>query len=175
MVDITNYKSGQPVWATMGGHGFRKAEVATTNKKEAFLVFVDDKRNTKGKGKRTADHLFRRDPALKGEDKPFPFCGIERSLMSDYSFVDAGKSYVEVPLAEDWQKGDRVLRVTINDVAKYFAQEARSMSGCHTLAGETGDWRPIDNIAQACLEFFKQVNIEGMRTAGRKFGLEPKF
>lgn len=86
-----------------------------------------------------------------------------------------GKTYIDVGLAEDWQGPARALRVKIEDVARYYAFEARSMSGCRTLAGETGDWRPIDYIAHDCLEYFKQVNIEGMRRAARRFGLVPKF
>jgi hypothetical protein len=87
-----------------------------------------------------------------------------------------GKSYLWISLAPDWQhEKTRQLKVTIDDVAKYYAEEARSMSGCRTLAGETGDWRPIDQIANDCLEYFKSVNIEGMRKVGKKYGLTPKF
>ena len=86
-----------------------------------------------------------------------------------------GKTYIDVTLAEDWQGPQRVKRVRLDDVAKYYAREAISMSGCRTLAGIVGDWRQIDYIAQDCLEYFKQVNVEGMRKAGRKYGLEPLF
>jgi len=87
-----------------------------------------------------------------------------------------GKTFIDVTLAEDWQGPARVKRIRIDDVAKYYAREACNItSGCRTLAGIAGDWRQIDYIAQDCLEYFKQVNIEGMRKAGRKLGLEPKF
>jgi len=86
-----------------------------------------------------------------------------------------GKTYIDITLAEDWQSPERTVRVRIADVAKYYAREACSMSGCRTLAGIVGDWRPIDYIAQDCLEYFKRVNVEGMRKAARKLGLEPKF
>jgi hypothetical protein len=90
--------------------------------------------------------------------------------------LKGGKTYVNVPLAEDWRAPARILKVRIDDVAKYYAREACNMtSGCRTLAGETGDWRMIDYIAQDCLEYFKDVNVEGMRKAARKLGLEPKF
>ena len=86
-----------------------------------------------------------------------------------------GKTFIDITLAEDWQYPQRTKRIRLDDVAKYYAYEARSMSGCRTIAGITGDWRPIDYIASECLEYFKAVNIEGMRKAGRKFGIEPRF
>lgn len=90
-------------------------------------------------------------------------------------FEKEGKTFVDVRLAEDWQFPERVKRIRIRDVAAYFRYQARSMSGCRTLAGITGDWRPIDNIAQEILSYFQDVNIEGMRREARHLGLEPKF
>lgn len=46
------------------------------------------------------------------------------------------------------------------------------MSGCRTLAGIVGDWRPVDRV---CLEHFKQVNVKALRREARKAGLIPKF
>ena len=86
-----------------------------------------------------------------------------------------GKTYIDINLAEDWQYPERTKRIHIEDVARYYAEEARSMSGCRSIAGIIGDWRQIDYIASDCLAHFKAVNIEGMRSAGRKFGLEPRF
>lgn len=85
-----------------------------------------------------------------------------------------GKTFIDVEVVSDIFP-QRTIRVRIDDVAKYYAEEARSMSGCRTLAGMTGDWRPVDYIAQDCLEYFKQVNVVGMRKAGKKYGLTPKF
>ena len=60
------------------------------------------------------------------------------------------------------------LTITLDDVATYFAEEACNISsGCRTIAGLTGDWRPIDQLAQLALEWFKRVNVEGMRVAAR--------
>lgn len=67
------------------------------------------------------------------------------------------------------------LVVTVNDVAEYFATQARSMSGMRSLAGHYGDWRQIDQLAQEVLSWFKFVNIEGMRKASLSLGLIPKF
>jgi len=86
-----------------------------------------------------------------------------------------GKTYIDINLAEDWQYPARTVRVRIADVARYFKTEARSMSGCRSLAGITGDWRNIDYIAQDCLEYFKEVNVEEMRRAGKREGMTPKF
>jgi hypothetical protein len=90
-------------------------------------------------------------------------------------FEKEGKTFVDVRLAEDWQFPERVKRIRIRDVAAYFRYQARSMSGCRTLAGITGDWRNIDHITHNCLEYFKDVNIEGMRREARKIGLKPRF
>ena len=86
-----------------------------------------------------------------------------------------GKTFIDINLAEDWQGPARTKRIRIGDVARYYAHEACSMSGCRSIAGIFGDWRQIDYIASDCLEYFKAVNIEGMRKAGRKFGIEPRF
>ena len=66
--------------------------------------------------------------------------------------------------------------ITPADVAEYYATEARNItSGCRTLAGLTGDWWQIDGLASLAFGWFKKVNIEGMRRAARRLGLEPRF
>ena len=90
-------------------------------------------------------------------------------------FERAGKTFVDVRLAEDWQYPARVKRIRLADVARYFARESGSLSGGRSLAGIFGDWRMIDVIAQDVLAYFKSVNVEGMRREARKLGLEPKF
>ncbi len=68
------------------------------------------------------------------------------------------------------------LTVTLADVAEYYDAQARNLtSGCRTLAGLTGDWLQIDQLAFLALGWFKRVNIVGMRRAARRRGLEPKF
>ena len=68
------------------------------------------------------------------------------------------------------------LTVTLDDVAAYYATQARNLSsGCRTLAGLTGDWRYIDQLASMSLDWFKRVNVVGMRAAGRRHGIEPRF
>jgi len=87
------------------------------------------------------------------------------------SFIeDAGKTYIKV------RTDQGIVKITMDDVAKYFADEADNISsGIRTLAGIMGDWRPIDELAHMCLEWFKFVNVEGMRRVSRQYGLEPKF
>lgn len=70
----------------------------------------------------------------------------------------------------------QTLEVTISDVIDYYETQARNISsGCRSFAGVVGDWRPIDDIAHACLEAFKIINIEGLRREARKRGIEPRF
>jgi hypothetical protein len=68
------------------------------------------------------------------------------------------------------------LSISLDDVAEYYATQARNLSsGCRTLAGLTGDWRYVDQLASMALEWFKRVNVVGMRAAGRRHGIEPRF
>lgn len=88
--------------------------------------------------------------------------------------VNAGKTFIVIRVS-DWQ-GSKNLKVTVRDVVLYYRTQANNIvSGCRTLAGHTGDWRPIDALAKECLEWFKAVNIELLRREGRKEGLIPKF
>lgn len=68
------------------------------------------------------------------------------------------------------------LTISLDDLAEYYATQARNLSsGCRTLAGLTGDWRYVDRLASMALEWFKRVNVRGMRAAGRRHGIEPRF
>lgn len=73
--------------------------------------------------------------------------------------------------------GDREVKITMDDVADYYRTQAGNAthSGCRTLAGMAGDWRPIDMMARECLEWFKAVNIAGMRRTVERRGLVPRF
>ena len=89
-------------------------------------------------------------------------------------FLKAGQTFVDVNVV-DWTEVPQKIRVRIEDVIRYFAKESCSLSGCRTLAGITGDWRPIDNLAQEILSYFRDVNVEALRRESRKAGLIPKF
>ena len=73
--------------------------------------------------------------------------------------------------------GDRNVKITMDDVADYYRTQAgdATHSGCRTLAGMAGDWRPIDMMARECLEWFKAVNIAGMRRTAKIQGLMLRF
>lgn len=97
-----------------------------------------------------------------------------RHLLGD--FVErAGKTFLVVRCGDGFG-GERAVRVTPDDVAAFFATQARDLaSGCRTLAGVTGDWRGVSELAQACLDWFKRVNVAAMRRAARRRGLVPRF
>lgn len=87
----------------------------------------------------------------------------------------AGKTFL-VLRCSDPLGDERTIRVTPDDVAEFFATQARNLtSGCRTLAGLTGDWRSISELAQAALDWFKSVNVAGMRRAARRRHLVPRF
>ena len=106
---------------------------------------------------------------------------IERQLECFYNgdvpayIRDAGKSFLKIHAGADFL-GYQDIKIKIGDVAQYYAKEACNItSGCRTIAGLTGDWRQIDSLAKEALEWFKHINIEGMRREGKKAGLTPKF
>ena len=87
----------------------------------------------------------------------------------------AGKTFLVLRCGDVFGE-ERSVRVTPDDVAEFFATQARKLtSGCRTLAGLTGDWRSISELAQACLGWFKSVNVVGMRRAARRRHLIPRF
>ena len=91
-------------------------------------------------------------------------------------FVErAGKSFLTVRTADVF--GDPTsLKITLDDIAEFYATQANNLgSGIRTLADLHGDWRPISELADLALSWFKSVNVEGMRRAARKVGLEPRF
>jgi hypothetical protein len=91
-------------------------------------------------------------------------------------FVErAGKSFLTVRTTDVF--GEPIsLKITLDDLAEFYATQANNLSsGIRTLAGLHGDWRPISELADVALSWFKSVNVEGMRRAARKVGLEPRF
>lgn len=83
---------------------------------------------------------------------------------------------------DDVLDGHKVIEITMKDVIEYYATQANNISSgmrvIGTLGGNrgiAGDWRQIDAIANACLESFKILNIEGLRRDAAKQGLTPRF
>lgn len=92
------------------------------------------------------------------------------------SFVQrAGKTFLLLRCGDVFGQ-EQTIRVTPDNLAEFYATQAGNLlSGCRTLAGLTGDWRPISELAQAALNWFKQVNVAGMTRAARRLGLVPRF
>jgi hypothetical protein len=89
--------------------------------------------------------------------------------------VKAGKTYLVIRCGDVFGE-EQTIRVTPDNLAEFFATQACNLtSGCRTLAGLTGDWRPISQLAQAALDWFKTVNLLAMRKAARTVGLIPRF
>ena len=90
--------------------------------------------------------------------------------------VDAGKNYIKIRAGEEVLNNLRVYKITIEDVARYYAYQADNIvSGCRKIADLVDDWRYIDYIAQECLEWFKFINIEKLRKTCIRYGLIPRF
>lgn len=87
---------------------------------------------------------------------------------------EATKEYIVIIIAEF--DGEKELKVTPEDVAEYYVTQAHNISsGCRVLAGHAGDWRPIDEIAHFCLNYFKTIDIDTLRKVSVERGLTPKF
>lgn len=64
-------------------------------------------------------------------------------------------------------------KITVEAVIEYYRTEARNItSGCRTIAGIVGDWRPIDYLAKQCLEVYKVLQLEKLRKVARANGME---
>jgi len=88
----------------------------------------------------------------------------------------AGKTFIKIMEGADWMGGPTVKKITLADVIKHYAGDARNLtSGCRSLGPIVGDWRGVSNLAKECLEWFKFVNLDGLRSEARKVGMTPKF
>lgn len=66
-------------------------------------------------------------------------------------------------------------KVTPEAVIRYYATDARNISsGCRTLAGIIGDWRPIDNLAKQCLEIYKVIKRDILVRIAKSYDMQPK-
>jgi len=89
--------------------------------------------------------------------------------------LKAGKAFLTVRVADVFGE-PTTIRITPGNLAEFYATQANNLgSGIRTLAGLHGDWRPISELADLALNWFRRVNVEGMRRAARKIGLEPRF
>ena len=89
--------------------------------------------------------------------------------------IDASKGYIVIRTGSEWE-GASDHKITMDDVARYYATDARNLlSGCRSLGGVHGDWRNIDALASECLAWFKLANLAALRLTCRGYGLEPRF
>jgi hypothetical protein len=87
--------------------------------------------------------------------------------------VGAGKTYIKITTSDVITEEAKDLKITIEDVTNYYANDARNISsGIRGIAGHYGDWRPIDNLAKEALSWFKFVNREGLNREAKKHGME---
>ena len=89
--------------------------------------------------------------------------------------LKAGKTFLTVRAANVF--GDETtVKITPENLAEFYATQAPNLtSGIRTLAGLQGDWRPISQLADLALGWFKRVNVEGLRQAAKRVGLTPRF
>ncbi len=78
-----------------------------------------------------------------------------QELLGDF-VVKAGRRFLVVR-AQDCFGNVRPLRITVDDLWRFYRTQIGSMSGCRVLAGLVGDWRPVSELArQAHLWFIRQ-------------------
>jgi hypothetical protein len=66
-------------------------------------------------------------------------------------------------------------KISVEDVIRYYAYEAGNLSsGCRTIAGLSGDWRPIDALAKQCLEIYKVLKKNELKKTAHKYNMELK-
>ena len=91
--------------------------------------------------------------------------------------VEAKKEHITILCGHSWEKDStKPVKIAISDLIEYYKTQAGNItSGCRTLAGFTSDWRGIDELAQECLNWFKFVNMDDLRSLSLKAGMTPKF
>jgi len=92
------------------------------------------------------------------------------------NFVEeAGETFLVIR-AENAVGEPQTIRITLDNLAEFYATQADELtSHTRTLAGLSGNWFSISVLADFAHRWFQRVNIEGMRQAARKVGLEPRF
>ena len=91
-------------------------------------------------------------------------------------FVEkAGKTFLVIRANNAFGESTTI-KITPTNLAEFYATQANNLSsGIRTLAGLSGDWRPISELANLALVWFKHINVVAIRRAARKVGLIPQF
>jgi hypothetical protein len=90
-------------------------------------------------------------------------------------YVVRVKPYELQVRATDALDDERIVKLNVRTVLRDYAHEARSMSGCRSIDGLIGDWRPIDNLASIGLEYLKIMCPAALRREAKKYGMTAKF
>jgi len=82
------------------------------------------------------------------------------------------KSEISIRVTKGW--GESInLTITPEDVIEYYHKDARNISsGIRTIAGFSGDWRHIDELAKESLEIYKVINREALIREADKHGMQ---
>ena len=88
----------------------------------------------------------------------------------DYDIPDYIRSATKKSITINTSEGAK--KVTIEDVVRYYATDARDMtSGFRQLGSIGGDWRPIDRLANEVLQYFKFVNRRAVEREAKQYGM----
>lgn len=98
--------------------------------------------------------------------------------LAETPWITVANNVIYIRVAGEEGEKPKKKKVLMQNVVDYFVRYSGSrgfMSSYRFLGGIGGDWRPINNLAEECLEIYKVLNVEKLRRLARKAGLEPKF
>ena len=74
----------------------------------------------------------------------------------------------------DWQGSKEIFVKPKNIIDYYHTNAQNTTSGLRTLAGHSGDWRPINDMTNLLFEIFKIINLQALERENKKYGMELK-
>ena len=86
-------------------------------------------------------------------------------------------SKISIKTGEDWQGGPTWHDITVQDVVRFYAMYCNDFQcSVRKLSDIVGDHRPMGYLAEECLEIFKVLNINKLRSETKNYsGLQCKF
>lgn len=79
---------------------------------------------------------------------------------------DAGEDFIIISFEKQGKQ-----KITMKHVVEYYKAPLPMNTGLAYLGKAFGDLRQIDNLAKECLEWFKHVNLDGLKQEAEKQGL----